>query len=117
MAKKNKEIKVNEMPYEENNTDGDFKKKLLTDVSEILVQISNTRNDIESAVVPKFLEVSPQLKDLIELSVEIWRMENRINKNSDIPESQKEIIRNSIQKLKRYLEKNDIEVLCWYELK
>lgn len=117
MAKKNKEITASENLSENNSINDDFKERLLTDVSEILVQISNTRKDIESAVTPKFLEVSPQLKDLIELSVEIWRMENRINKNSDIPESQKEIILNSIQKLKRYLIKNDIEVLDYTDKK
>lgn len=110
MAKKNKEIKLNE------STDGKKPEEntnhlILSNLSEIKDQISETRKDIESAVTPKFLDISPQLKDLIELSIEIWRLENRINKNSDIQESQKEMIRNSIQKMKRYLEKNDIEIL------
>src|SRR3989344_4871338 len=58
------------------------------------------------------LVILPFLKDLIELSIEIWRLENRINKIfTNISESQKESVTNSIQKIKRYLEKNDIEIL------
>lgn len=90
----------------------DFKKDLLDNISEILVQISETRKDIESAVAPKFLEMSPHLKDLIELSIEIWRLENRLsNILSNLQENQKETITNSIQKIKRYLDKNDIELI------
>lgn len=117
MAKKNKEITASENISQNNSIDDDFKEKLLGDVSKILVQISKTREDIESAVTPKFIDVSPQLKDLIELAVEIWRLENRINRNMDIQESQKEILRNSIQKIKRYLEKNDLEVLDYTDKK
>ena len=56
--------------------------------------------------------VSDQTKDLIELAIEIWRMEQRLNKAmSSIPENQKELFDNSIQKFKKYLNKNDIEII------
>lgn len=56
--------------------------------------------------------VSDQTKDLIELAIEIWRMEQRLNKAmSSIPENQKELFDNSIQKFKKYLNKNDIEIV------
>jgi hypothetical protein len=75
-------------------------------------EMSNIRKDIQSIVAPKFLDISVQLKDLIELAVEIWRLENRTNKILlTLPENQKEAFSNSIQKLKRYLDKNDIEVI------
>jgi len=75
-------------------------------------KIAETRNDMVSAMAPKFLDVSVQTKDLIELAVDIWRMEQRLNKViSFIPENQKALFENSIQKLKRYLNKNDIEII------
>lgn len=56
--------------------------------------------------------MSSQIKDLIELAVEIWRMEQRLNKvMSSIPENQKELFDNSIQKFKKYLNKNNIEIV------
>ena len=113
MVKKNNELK-DAIDSSEKKTLGeeDFKKKLSRDVSEILVQISETRKDIQSAVTPQFIEMSPQVKDLIELSIEIWRLEKRLTKIlPDLEDNQKETIINSIQKLKRYLDKNDIELI------
>src|SRR6185437_1109806 len=56
--------------------------------------------------------VSDQTKDLIELAIEIWRMEQRLNKAmSSITENQKELFDNSIQKFKKYLNKNNIEIV------
>jgi len=81
-------------------------------LADIHLQILETRKDIQSAVTPKFLDVSIQVKDLIELAIELWRLEIRMNTSlSSLPTNQKEILNNSIQKLKRYLEKNDIEIL------
>lgn len=82
------------------------------ELSKIRQQISETRKEIQVAVVPKFLEVSTEAKDLIEHAVEIWRLEQKINKIlSILPENQKETFVNILKKLKRYLEKNDIEIL------
>lgn len=97
------------------NSDKGVKKMhedLKAELSKISSQISETREDIHSVIAPKFLDISPKLKDLIELSIEIWRLENRLNKVlSNLPDNQKENITNSIQKLKRYLDKNDIELI------
>lgn len=85
---------------------------LLKEMSNINAQISEIRKDIQTAVTPKFLDLSLKLKDIIELSVDVWRMENRLDKVlSNLPENQKENLENSIQKIKRYLEKNDIETI------
>lgn len=111
MVKKNRDKNTKSILKKNDTQDDEFKCLLLSEVSNIISAISETRKDIESAVTPKFIDVSPQLKDLIELTIEIWRLENRINKNLNIQDSQKEILKNSIQKVKRYLEKNDIEAL------
>ena len=79
---------------------------------EIRSQISEVRKDIQSSIVQKFLNVSIQTKDLVEHAIELWKLENRIYKILDtLPEEQKEIFTNSIKKMMRYLEKNDIEIV------
>ena len=67
--------------------------------------------EIRRSVESQFLKISPELKDLIDLSVEIWRIEKRLNKiSSTIQETQQQGILTSLLKMKRYLERNDIEV-------
>ena len=52
-------------------------------------------------------------KDLVEHAIELWRMEQRLNKviTSLEDDSQQTFFTRSIQKLKRYLEKNNIEIV------
>lgn len=90
----------------------DFHNKIINEMTEIRLQILETRKDIQSAITPKFLEISTQTKDLIDLAIEMWRMEQRLNKiMSSIPEDQQERFKNSLQKFKKYLSKNDIEII------
>lgn len=70
------------------------------------------KEDIKFAVAPKFMELSLGVNDLVDLAIEVWRIEQRIIKAfSVLPENQKKGLENSIQKLKRYLEKYDIEIV------
>lgn len=72
----------------------------------------NIREEIKFAVAPKFMELSIGVNELIDLAVEIWRMEQRIAKSSsNLPDNQLKGLENSIQKLRRYLEKYDIEIV------
>lgn len=72
----------------------------------------NIKQQIQFAVAPKSIEISLGVNDLVELAVEVWRIESRIKKSiSTIPESQAKSIENSIQKLKRYLERYDLEII------
>ncbi len=94
--------KVNKMVEEE----------LRKELAEIKEGIADIRKDILYAVAPKFLEISIQANDLIEFSIDFWRMVQRINKISkSLTKEQKEIIDNSLQKVKRFLDKNDIEIV------
>jgi molecular chaperone GrpE (heat shock protein) len=68
--------------------------------------------DIKYAIAPKFIEMSLGVNDLVDLAVEVWRIEQRVAKSvSSLPEQQLKGLDNSIQKLKRYLSKYDIEIL------
>lgn len=70
------------------------------------------REEIKFAVAPKFMEISLEVNELIDLAVEVWRMEQRISKSaSNLPEQQLKGLENSVQKLKRYVSKYDIEIV------
>ncbi|MFH0769953.1 MAG: nucleotide exchange factor GrpE [Candidatus Peregrinibacteria bacterium] len=70
------------------------------------------REEIKFAIAPKFMELSIGVNELIDLAVEIWRIEQRISKSAaSIPENHLKGLGNSIKKLKRYLEKYDVEIV------
>jgi len=74
--------------------------------------------DIKYAVSPKFVELSLGVSDLVDLAVEVWRMEQRVAKSaSGLPENQLKGLENSIQKFRRYLEKYDIEIVDYKNIK
>lgn len=80
--------------------------------NKIINEIQEVRNDIKHAIKPKFLDISVKTNNLVEHAIELWRMESRLNKI--LPKLEKDIaesITNSFKKLKRYLEKNDIEII------
>src|SRR3989344_2253906 len=57
------------------------------------------REDIKFAITPKFMELSLGVNELIDLAIEVWRMEQRIAKSaSNLPETQLKGLENSIQK-------------------
>lgn len=89
------------------------------DISIKLEEIySKIRNDIDFAVVPKFINISPSGDDFMQFALEIWRIEQRLAKlEKNLPENQKKGLENSIQRLKRYLEKYDIEVIDYTKQK
>lgn len=70
------------------------------------------RDEIQSSVTPRFLQITPETESIIELAIETWRMEQRLGKvTSILPENQKRGMENSLTKFKRFLEKYDIEVV------
>lgn len=76
------------------------------------------KEEIKSAVTPKFMTVTVEANEITDLAVEIWRIEQRIAKSaSSLPENQLIGLENSIQKMKRYLEKYDIEIVDYKNTK
>jgi molecular chaperone GrpE (heat shock protein) len=70
------------------------------------------REEIRYSVAPKSIQLSAGVTDFVELAVEVWRIEQRINKSLDtLPENHKKGLDISVQKLKRYLEKYDLQVV------
>lgn len=92
--------------------EGKFRSFVIKSISDIQQQLSDVRMDIQYSVMPKSWDFSPEAEDLIELAIELWRMENKISRfSSSLSSDQKESLKTSITKLKRYLDKNDIEIL------
>jgi hypothetical protein len=70
------------------------------------------REEIRYSVAPKSIQLSAGVTDFVELAVEVWRIEQRINKSLDtLPENHKKGLDISVQKLKRYLDKYDLQVV------
>lgn len=59
-----------------------------------------------------FVDLSPKSADVVELAVEIWRIQNRLSKAAaDLPDTQKRGLESSIQKLQKYLDTFRIEII------
>jgi|SaaInlStandDraft_4_1057021.scaffolds.fasta_scaffold11974_2 hypothetical protein len=71
--------------------------------------------NIKNSIEPKFLEIaiSPDSNKIILLAIDIWRLEERITNISDIDNSNKEKINNSINRVKKYVGENKITIK-WY---
>jgi hypothetical protein len=70
------------------------------------------QKQINTSVVPKSLTLSPGAESLSELAVELWRLEKRLTKAGEkLSEDENKAFQNSLVKLRRYLEKNDIAVI------
>lgn len=92
--------------------DGNFSDQIIKDMSKMRLSILENHKDTQSDMSVKFPNVSIATKDLIDLGIDIWRMEQRLNKViQSLPESSQDLLNNSIQKIKRYLDKNDIEIV------
>lgn len=67
--------------------------------------------EIRESVVPKFFQVSPEGKAIIDLGIDIWRLKTKLAEiDSSLPENSKKSISNSILKINRYLQAYDIEL-------
>lgn len=87
--------------------------------AQIIKEIRDARTEfvteirgIESTFMPKILDLPIHAKDIVEHAIDLWRMEQRLDKvSASIGEEDLAFLTRSIQKLKRYLDKNDIEVV------
>jgi hypothetical protein len=83
--------------------------KKLDKFDELYKKISE---EIKYAVVPKFINLNASVTELVELAIEVWRIEQRLMKIVDIiPENQRKGLENSVHKLKRYISNYDIEIV------
>ena len=71
--------------------------------------------NIKSSIEPKFLEISisPNSNKIIQLAIDIWRLEEKISDISEIDNNDKEKINSSINRIKKYIDENKI-IIKWY---
>lgn len=68
--------------------------------------------EIKYAVAPKSINISASVTELVDLAIEVWRIDQRLIKMADIlPENQKKGLENSMHKFKRYVSNYDIEIV------
>lgn len=86
--------------------------KLTTGFLKALTHLRDSlREEIRFSIQPKVIEMSLSVESLVELAVEVWRIEQRLVKvTSGLTDIQKKGLESSVQKLKRYLEKYDLEI-------
>lgn len=90
-----------------------IRRKDRDDISQQLVKLhAKIQGDIKTFVAPNFISLAPNTDDFIQFAIEIWRLDQRITKTADsLPENQQKGLGNSVDKMKRYLEKYDIAIV------
>lgn len=70
-----------------------------------------TAYQIKQSVIPRSLTITPQTQDIADMAIELWRLEKRLAKTQDkLSGDENKALRNSIDKIRRFVQKNDIEV-------
>lgn len=68
--------------------------------------------EIKYAVAPKSISLNASVTELVVLAVEVWRIEQRLEKVAEIlPENQRKGLENSVHKFKQYILNHDIEII------
>jgi len=99
-------VEENDNLKDTTNTNSVEKEEILQNI--VMKKISDV---VKFAASPKLPDISVRIDDLIELAIELWRLENKIKKLPASIENQRESLSNSVNKLKRYLDKYSIEIL------
>ena len=111
MSKKKKK-KGKFQTKQKHSLDGKIPNKITENIPKMHLLIPDNKKSVKSNTSIKFVNVSIETKDLIDLGIDVWRMEQRLNKVlNSLPENSQELLKNSIQKIKRYLDKNEMEIV------
>lgn len=71
---------------------------------------AKTDRQIKRSIEPKSLEILPSAKSMIDLAVELWKLDKRMkNISGKLSDDEKKLLGNSLDRLKRFLQVNDIE--------
>jgi hypothetical protein len=91
---------------------------VLLALEKLYAAILSIRKQISQTIEPKFIDVSPSTSSLVDLGIEAWRLQNRLEKIKDkVTDDQYKALQNSHAKLLRYLEKNDVGITDYTEQK
>lgn len=66
---------------------------------------------IKQSILPKTLTISPPTHDIADLAIELWRLDKRLSKiENKLSADENKALQNTAEKLKRFVQRNDIEV-------
>ena len=76
----------------------------------IVKGFAKTERQIKRSIEPKSLDILPSAKNMIDLAVELWKLDKRMkNISGKLSDDEKKLLGNSLDRLKRFLQVNDIE--------
>lgn len=76
----------------------------------IVKGFAKTERQIKRSIEPKSLDILPSAKNMIDLAVELWKLDKRMkNISGKLSDDEKKLLSNSLHRLKRFLQVNDIE--------
>lgn len=76
----------------------------------IVKGFAKTERQIKRSIEPKSLDILPSAKNMIDLAVELWKLDKRMkNISGKLSDDEKKLLSNSLDRLKRFLQVNDIE--------
>ena len=91
---------------------GTSSKPITKNMTKTDLAICQNQKDMDSKKMEQNFNLAISTKDLTNLGIDVWRMEQRINKiMQNIPGTSQDLLKNSIQKIKRYLVNNNIEIV------
>lgn len=72
---------------------------------------ADLKEEIRTSVQPKFIEASMEAKDLMDMAIEVWRIEQKLIRISEkLSDNNSKSLEVSVQKIKRFIERYDLEV-------
>jgi hypothetical protein len=72
---------------------------------------SETKLELPSEDRAIFVDLSPKSADIVELAVEVWRMNNRLIKIEGLTEAQQRGFDSSLQKFVKFLDRYDVKII------
>ena len=76
----------------------------------IVKGFAKTERQIKRSIEPKSLDILPSAKNMIDLAVELWKLDKRMkNISGKLSDDEKKLLSNSLDRLKRFLQVNDIK--------
>jgi len=88
-----------------------FKRILNRILITINSQSYNLKKEIQTSVQTKFIQLSPEADVLIQLAVDYWRLNKKINSISkNLTEKEKQSLSFTLDRIKKHIDRFDIEI-------
>jgi len=89
-----------------------FIRKIIYKISaDFKILTHELKREIQSSVQSKFIQLSPEAEVLIQLSIDVWRLEKKIHEvKKQLSDKEKQSFDFSMERIKKQLSKFDIDV-------